>query len=64
MTDRDESPVYPDSQGQFNMTFNDDPNKQAYLTLDYNTFNFPLDMEYVFDVTSLNPSTGPPDYVV
>lgn len=62
MTDREESPVFPDSQGQSNLTFGDDPNKQAYLTLDYNTFNFPLDMEYVYDVTfiSLDPSYTPP----
>ena len=55
MTDRDESPVFPDSQGQKNLTFENDPNKQVYLTLDYNTFNFPLDMDYVYDVTSITP---------
>lgn len=40
------------------MTFEDDPSKQVYLTLDYNTFNFPLDMEYVYDVTSIVPTSS------
>jgi len=58
MTDRVESAIYPDTQsnsggnGAF-MT----ADKMAYLTLDFNTYNHPLDLDYLFDVTTFRPNT-------
>ena len=36
----------------------------GYLTLDFNTQNFPLDMDYLFDVTWMTPATGPDDSMI
>ena len=47
MTDRNESPIYPDTQDPEMMS----ASELAYLTLDFNTFNFPLDLDYLVDVT-------------
>ena len=60
MTDWDESPVYPADQSDSfgtngaNMT----ADKLEYLTLNTNSFNYPLDLDYYIDITNADDTKG------
>lgn len=52
--------MYPDTQGTYDAWMN--YTLLEYLVLDYNTFNFPLEIDYEYDVTAMVP--GPSELEV